>query len=126
MRGINLQASRVYQVTTRFLESKSITQEPPWYNIIGQFPPGEFLTRTQPIQHCIAKIHPRKRKPSKMFRPQKIEYEEDRFRREFYSDHPWELARPRIVLETDGKDSYKYDWSNMEQANKQLDGERYQ
>lgn len=58
-----------------------------------------------------------------MFRPQNIEYEEDKLRREFYSDHPWELARPRVVLETDGKDSYMYNWENIEQINKPLDGE---
>ncbi|CAD6505078.1 BgTH12-00577 [Blumeria graminis f. sp. triticale] len=123
MRGINLQPARVHQFTTRLLESKSISQEPPWYKIIGQFPPGEIMTRTQPVQHQSPKVHPRTRKPSKMFRPQKIEYEEDKLRQEFYRDHPWELARPRIVLENSGNESYEYDWSKIEQETKQLDGE---
>lgn len=123
MRGLNLQSTRVHQVATRLLESKSILHEPPWYNAIGRFPPGELMTRTQPVQHHVSKPHPKTRKPSKMFRPQNIEYEEDKLRREFYSDHPWELARPRVVLETDGKDSYMYNWENIEQINKPLDGE---
>lgn len=60
-----------------------------------------------------------------MFKPQTIEYEEDQLRREFYSDHPWELARPRIVLENDGRDSQRCDWSRIQQLGRPLNGERY-
>ncbi|POS84824.1 hypothetical protein EPUL_004302 [Erysiphe pulchra] len=124
MRGINLQAARVHQVATQLLKSNTITQAPPWYEVIGRFPPGEFMTRNLPIQlQEQTKTHSRKRKPSKIFRPQKIEYEEDKLRHRFYSDHPWELARPRIVLETYGKDWQNYDWSRIEQTDKPLDGE---
>ena len=59
-----------------------------------------------------------------MFQPMKIEYPEDKLREEFFGDHPWELARPRIVLEDDGKDYQNQDWSRIEQPGKQLDGER--
>ena len=52
-------------------------------------------------------------------------YEEDQLRQQFFGDHPWELARPRIVLEDDGKDYARFDWSKMLQKNKKLDGERY-
>jgi small subunit ribosomal protein S23 len=77
------------------------------------------------VQHQDSIRKSRTRKPSKMFRPQPIEYEEDRLRKEFYSDHPWELARPRVVLENDGKDGQRYDWSSIQQRGKPLDGERY-
>ena len=60
-----------------------------------------------------------------MFKPQLIEYEEDRLRREFYGDHPWELARPRVVLENDGKDGQRCDWSRIQQLGRPLNGERY-
>lgn len=60
-----------------------------------------------------------------MFKPQPIEYEEDRLRREFYKDHPWELARPRVVLENDGRDGQTGDWSRIQQLGKPLTGERY-
>lgn len=43
--------------------------------------------------------------------PQKIVYEEDELRRTFFKDHPWELARPRIIMELDGKDARYLDWS---------------
>lgn len=124
MRGLNLKPSRVYQTATLLLESSSITQPPPWYKTIGSIPPGEILTRTQPIQHRENTRRQRIRKPSKMFKPQLIEYEEDHLRRNFYGDHPWELARPRIVLENDGKDGQKSDWSKIQQPGRPLNGER--
>lgn len=58
-----------------------------------------------------------------MFKPLPLEYEEDRLRKEFYSDHPWELARPRIVLENDGKDGQRCDWSRIQQRGRPLNGE---
>jgi hypothetical protein len=60
-----------------------------------------------------------------MFKPQPIEYEEDRLRREFYGDHPWELARPRIVLENDGRDGQRCNWEKIQQPGRPLNGERY-
>ena len=125
MRGLNLRPSRVYQTASLLLESKSISQAPPWYNTIGAVPPSEILTRTQPIQHRETRSNLKTRKPSKMFKPCPIEYEEDTLRRQFYSDHPWELARPRIVLEQDGKDGQRCDWSRIRQPGRPLSGERY-
>ncbi|KAE8453106.1 mitochondrial ribosomal small subunit component [Mollisiaceae sp. DMI_Dod_QoI] len=123
MRGLNLKPSRVYQTASLLLESQSISQPPPWYKTIGSIPPGEIMTRTQPIQHRETNPRSRIRKPSKMFKPQLIEYEEDRLRRDFFNDHPWELARPRIVLENDGKDGQKCDWSKIQQPGRPLNGE---
>jgi len=60
-----------------------------------------------------------------MFQPMSIVYPEDRLRSEFFGDHPWELARPRVILENDGKDGEKWDWSRIVQPGKKLDGERY-
>jgi small subunit ribosomal protein S23 len=60
-----------------------------------------------------------------MFQPMPIVYPEDKLRSEFFGDHPWELARPRVVLENDGKDGEKWDWSRIVQLGKKLDGERY-
>jgi small subunit ribosomal protein S23 len=66
-----------------------------------------------------------KRKASKAFQPLPIAYPEDRLRKEFFADHPWELARPRMVLEDDGKDGQRRDWASIIQESKPLDGERY-
>lgn len=68
--------------------------------------------------------HRAAKKKSRMFRPMRIEYEEDELRRDFFRDHPWELARPRVLLESNGRDHQWEDWSRMEQPRKKLDGER--
>lgn len=114
----NFAAQRVHQAATRLLEVGRIKAPPPWYNVIGTLPPSERLVRP-------ALGRPNKRKKaSRLFQPLQIKYPEDQLREEFYGDHPWELARPRVVLENDGKDYQRYDWSKIEQPGKQLDGER--
>ncbi|KAK2625107.1 hypothetical protein QTJ16_005476 [Diplocarpon rosae] len=123
MRGLNLKPSRVYQTASQLLETSSISQPPPWFQSIGSIPPTEILTRTQPVQHREVNRRSKIRKPSKMFKPQAIVYEEDKLRLQFFGDHPWELARPRVVLENDGKDSQRWDWSRIQQPGKQLNGE---
>ncbi len=45
-------------------------------------------------------------------------------RQEFFKDHPWELARPRMLIEEDGMDSYKTNWEEIKQSEKALSGER--
>ena len=112
---------RVRQTALALVESKRIPHLPQWYDIVGDIPPGETLAR--PIQRA-----PRQRgtkKPSRMFQPLPIVYPEDKLRTEFFGDHPWELARPRLVVEDSGNDSKEYDWSKIVQPGKQLDGERY-
>jgi small subunit ribosomal protein S23 len=128
----NFAPARVYKAATQLIEAqlaantkKSFkSQKPVWYDVIGSIPPGEILTRTQPVQHREISLHKRVRKPSKLFAPQEIFYEEDKLRKGFYGDHPWELARPRIILEQDGKDGQRCDWSRIQQPGRQLDGER--
>lgn len=82
------------------------------------FPPTERLIR--PV------LQPGKRRQrlSRRFRPVQIRYPEDELRAEFFGDHPWELARPRIVLEDDGKDYQRQDWSRIEAPGRPLNGER--
>jgi len=118
----NFKPSRVYQQATHLLETGP-ADYPSWYNTVGTIPPGEIITRTQPVRFRNVVTKKGLKKPSKMFLPQKIVYEEDRLRNEFYADHPWELARPRIILEQDGRDGEKRDWSRIEQRGKPLDGE---
>ncbi|KAL3427692.1 37S ribosomal protein Rsm25 [Phlyctema vagabunda] len=119
-----LAPSRVYQHAALLNKTRPTTfSPPPWFETIGAIPPSEILTRTQPIQHRDTNLNSKVRKPSKMFKPQFIVYEEDRIRQTFYRDHPWELARPRIVLEEDGKDGQKCDWSKIQQDGKRLSGE---
>ncbi len=66
----------------------------------------------------------RRKKASQLFQPVQIRYEEDELRKTFFSDHPWELARPRVVLERDGKDAERLDWSRgLQQPGRPTNGE---
>ena len=118
---------RVHQAATQLLASKRITTPPPWYNVIGNVPPPQILIRNQPVEHEHQQHFKRskRKKASRIFSPQEITYEEDSLRREFFKDHPWELARPRIILENDGKDGQRRDWSHIRQPGQPLNGERW-
>lgn len=116
-----------------------------WVGVAATIPPATVGVRSLPQQHAVVeqrvktipgkpqpqvvfKTRPNRRvkskKPSRIFQPVEIRYEEDQLRKEFFRDHPWELARPRVVLENDGKDYSRVDWSQLEQTGKHLDGER--
>jgi small subunit ribosomal protein S23 len=124
--GRQIRPARVYQTTTRELQSALLPSyqksAPPWYKVMEAIPPSEILTRPVPVQHRQPNL--RVAKPNGIYRPQKIRYEEDHLRDVFYKDHPWELARPRIVLELDGKDAQRCDWGKgLRQPGVQLSGE---
>lgn len=119
----HLRPARVYETASALVEAGRITK-PQWFDVVGALPPTQALTRTQPLPHQGRKGLKGTRKASKLFQPQRITYEEDALRTEFFKDHPWELARPRLLLENDGRDSYKTDWSRIEQPQKALSGEK--
>ncbi|KAI0442876.1 mitochondrial ribosomal protein S25 [Xylaria telfairii] len=108
-----IRPSRVYQTVTHLMNHRIMpnvkVQKPVWYNVIESIPPSEAITRTYPPQH--KKHNPKIRRPRKLFQPQQLVYEEDELRTQFYVDHPWELARPRMMIEMDGRDAERYDWS---------------
>ncbi|KAG5750800.1 hypothetical protein H9Q69_002630 [Fusarium xylarioides] len=126
MGGRQIRPARVLQTVTEELNhtvlgGKSIPT-PPWYNIMQSVPPAETLVRnvTPRIRGPKSKVT----KPKNLYRPQEIVYIEDRLRATFYRDHPWELARPRVILESDGKDYQHCDWSKgLRQPNIPLTGE---
>jgi small subunit ribosomal protein S23 len=115
--------SRVLQTANQLLETNRISHQPPWYQAVAEVPPGETLVR--PVHRFEARGRNRKTKaPSRMFRPMNITYPEDKLRREFFGDHPWELARPKTLLEDSGNDAKHWSWDKLEQTGKPLDGER--
>ncbi|KKA23904.1 37S ribosomal protein Rsm25 [Rasamsonia emersonii CBS 393.64] len=144
MGKLNLTALRVRQTALRQKANGKISKLPPWVDVVADIPPAQVLVRNRPIQHQLVrqrvktlpgsstpqvvfetdeKPKPKSKKPSRLFQPVEIKYEEDQLRKEFFRDHPWELARPRIVLETTGNDHEKWDWSRIQQPGKRLDGE---
>ncbi|CAG7564224.1 unnamed protein product [Fusarium equiseti] len=126
MGGRQIRPARVLQTVTQelnhtILGGKTIPT-PPWYNIIQSVPPAETLVRN--VTPRLQKGSRKQTKPKKLFRPQTITYVEDTLRSTFYRDHPWELARPRVILESDGKDYQYCDWSKgLRQPNIPLSGE---
>ncbi|KAL8733370.1 MAG: hypothetical protein Q9166_002194 [cf. Caloplaca sp. 2 TL-2023] len=114
---------RVHQTASQLFVSERIKSVPSWHEVIGTIPPAQSLVRTQPLQHQERPRRPKTRKPSKLFQPQRVVYEEDSLRTEFFADHPWELARPRVVLENDGRDAERKDWSLVSQPDRPVDGE---
>lgn len=120
---------RVLEHAQRLVSCERIRTRPAWYSALGHVPPQEPLVRTQPLQHREAGLSNKRRKlskrrPSRMFAPQNITYEEDRLRETFFRDHPWELARPRLLLEDDGRDAHRRQGSSVRQFDG-LSGEGY-
>ncbi|KAJ5483438.1 hypothetical protein N7530_002684 [Penicillium desertorum] len=143
MGKINLTALRVRQTALNQFASGKTSKLPQWVNVVGEIPPAETLIRTRPPQHelvqqrlktvpgsskpqVVFQVQEKRRKPkkpSRLFQPVELKYEEDQLRTQFFRDHPWELARPRVLLESTGKDFEHYDWSRIQQPGKRLDGE---
>ncbi|KAK5064933.1 hypothetical protein LTR84_000767 [Exophiala bonariae] len=132
MGRINLTALNVRKTSLARVRARQLPFKPSWVDAVADIPPAQILTRPQPIQHPVTHTRTRtlpngtteqysvatEQKKSKaaaknrhLFTPRKIRYEEDSLRRRFFSDHPWELARPRVVLETDGNQQKYADWS---------------
>lgn len=112
--GRSFRPQRVYQTAKINLaippNKDSLRAVPPvWLKVIERIPPSEILTRPKPIPHRAP--NPWQRNQRNIFKPQHITYPEDELRYNFFKDHPWELARPRVVVELDGKDSRYVDWS---------------
>ncbi|KAL1883946.1 mitochondrial ribosomal small subunit component [Diaporthe australafricana] len=112
--GRSFRPQKVYQTAKINLAIPRNSNAPPvppvWLKVIERIPPSEILTRPKPVPH--REPNSRQRKPRNIFKPQQITYPEDELRWNFFKDHPWELARPRVVVELDGKDGRYVDWSS--------------
>ncbi|KAH6620815.1 37S ribosomal protein S25, mitochondrial [Chaetomium sp. MPI-SDFR-AT-0129] len=134
VRGRKFTAAQVYN-TARARAGKPIIPgraapvPPAWVHALRNIPPAEVLTRPYPVQHAPPPTSraPKQLKtgvPRNMFRPQRIVHPEDQLRQEFFRDHPWELARPRLVVELDGLDGRRRDWGRgLRQPGMALSGE---
>ncbi|KAJ2760710.1 mitochondrial ribosomal small subunit component [Coemansia nantahalensis] len=81
---------------------------------------GEQIRRALP-KGCVSARHNKAALRTRCNRPPKIEFPEDELRREFYKNHPFELFRPRIVMELTGKNNQ--DWSRLADGTGQVTGE---
>ncbi|CAN6647129.1 small ribosomal subunit protein mS23 [Trichomonascus vanleenenianus] len=144
-------ATALLEKTTRLLKAgvpggsrNPAISEPSWFRVVASHPPTHNLAlKTHNLKEFVEKEHTfqvgEKRKATgtyvtrnkqayssrlgHLYRPRKIKYFEDKVRRLFYEQHPWELARPKLVVENDGNDISRQDWSSIYQPTKKLDGE---
>lgn len=104
---------KIYEAVKARLENpvhyKYPDGKPAWFDVVQRIPPTETVIRPLAVQ--LQPHNPKQKKPKNLYLPQKIIFPEDELRRTFYQHHPWELARPRVIIETDGKDYRRYDWS---------------
>ncbi|KAJ1847776.1 mitochondrial ribosomal small subunit component [Coemansia sp. RSA 2708] len=87
---------------------------------------GAQIRRTIP-EGCVARSHKKRDLRTRCNQPPRIEFPEDRLRKEFYRNHPFERLNPRIMLEHAGKRPQK--WSRLADGGGQVTGEsviRYQ
>jgi small subunit ribosomal protein S23 len=144
MGRLNLTAINVRRAALEKFKSKQIRGLPAWVDIVHDVPPAQILVRQQPAKHPLTKIRTRTLpngkteqyaqvsearkskavKARRVFQPKQIRYEEDSLRHTFFSDHPWELARPRVIVETSGNQHINADWSTgIQQPGIPLSGE---
>jgi len=111
----------VAKQVNRLLKVGLLNHEPVWYQPVLNTPPMTDFAR-KPAQTHQTRSWNRKNDIREI---QKIHQGVELYlRKKFYKEHPWELARPRVVVEEDGADYVRQDWSMMEQIGKPLDGER--
>ncbi|KAI6781584.1 uncharacterized protein J7T54_005295 [Emericellopsis cladophorae] len=119
LRPANVWRAKNDLLKTNLLSTDKGAARPPWYDVLRSTPPSETLVRTVRPRHVVDSTSNKQ-----YYKPQEIVYPEDALRRLFYKDHPWELARPRMIVELDGKDYQKTDWSKgLRQPGIPLSGE---
>ncbi|KAI8064242.1 mitochondrial ribosomal protein S25 [Gongronella butleri] len=112
---------------SNLMKGNLVKEAPVWLPVLQQVPPGPSIIRTRPAsdnnitaqtaaeqaytsqqlqqqQQQVARSsirHKQKNLRTKPPRPRAIVYPEDRLRRQFYKDHPFELSRPKVLVESD-------------------------
>lgn len=142
---IQSNAVNVLERTSAYLRSGLLTQQPIWYNVVASVPPSKkfqrkarFVNPSNEMKLSVlnelndnsnkegiykTRYHAIDKKSSGrlVYAPPKLKYMEDQLREIFFQQHPWELSRPKILVENEGNEIY--DWSRMQQIGKPLDGE---
>ncbi|AET38819.1 mitochondrial 37S ribosomal protein mS23 Ecym_3329 [Eremothecium cymbalariae DBVPG len=143
---IQTNATNILERTSSFLRVGLLARTPVWYDVIVKSPPSTKFARQPKLVNpstgaYTAKLrefsdnrnsssgtyktrankHEKRVSTSAVYRAPKLYYFEDKLRSLFYKQHPWELSRPKILVENQGDE--KHDWSRIQQLGKPLDGE---
>lgn len=132
--------------TSHYLKSGVLREKPVWFDVVGANPPSTDLTKkpkkfdfhlqnpdpSNPLFKQNNKsgyfktrssVQDRKQTNNGVSRIPKLTFLEDKLRDVFYHQHPWEFSRPKTLVENEGNEWAKCDWSHMLQLYKPLDGE---
>lgn len=112
--------AEVTKHVSRLLKGKLLKKPPTWFAAVKAVPPGPSIIRSQnpevnitaqstaeqqftqanrPAVHSTIR-HKQKNLKTRAPKPRPIVYPDDRLRRQFYKDHPFELQRPKLLVET--------------------------
>ncbi|KAI7878624.1 hypothetical protein K492DRAFT_164757 [Lichtheimia hyalospora FSU 10163] len=112
--------TKLEQHATNLLKGNLLKKAPVWLHAVRAIPPGPSIIRSRnPNANLSAQTdiekqlfsntqnntqksttrHKQKHLRTRPPRPAPIVYPEDRLRRQFYKDHPFELARPQVLVE---------------------------
>ncbi|CDR39217.1 CYFA0S03e00936g1_1 [Cyberlindnera fabianii] len=138
---LQTKAVNVLERTSTYLKAGVLSKKPAWLDVVGSNPPNKnFLHEPVAPQEQqtfklgkgalnkktdgpLYKTRQSLRKGKNIYKPNKLRFVEDELRQLFFEQHPWELARPKILLENTGADIKTQDWKTIKQLNKALDGE---
>lgn len=137
---LQTKAVNVLERTSQYLQSGVLIKKPVWFDVLAKHPPNKnFLHEPKPSTNEQSVKLNRERYQSKNaplyktresktpgknpYKANKLRFVEDELRQLFYEQHPWELSRPKILLENSGEDSKTQDWSSIRQLGTSLDGE---
>lgn len=127
-------ATQILERVSKLMESGVITEKPVWFDVVAKNPPRKNFVfypkhKTSPSGLNETKENGKiyNTRNTKILKndtaPKKLHFVEDELRELFYSQHPWELSRPKILLENTGEDTLHQNWESIVQLNKPLDGE---
>ncbi|KAG6854215.1 hypothetical protein C0991_009233 [Blastosporella zonata] len=92
----------VHQQVSRLMRGNFIKEQPVWYQAVLDFPPLPLPPRAPPartqydqVANASQPTHPEAHNQ----KPLRIAYIEDKIRRQFFRDHPFETFRPTTLVE---------------------------
>lgn len=96
-------ASQVHQQVSRLMRGNFIKEEPIWYQAVLEHPPLPLPPKAPPSRHQYdLQVNPTQSTRPKLYdpKPLPIVYLEDKIRRQFFRDHPFEAFRPSSLVES--------------------------
>lgn len=137
---LQTKAVNVLERTSHYLQAGVLTKKPVWFDVLGKYPPNKNFLHEPKTPETAQTVQLAKdvlksknaplyttrasQKPGKSpYKANKLRFVEDELRSLFFEQHPWELARPKILLENSGEDARTQDWSSIRQMNTPLEGE---